>query len=503
MKRYFFLLIIFFSYINVFAQSNTIHQNDFVEINGKVMDADTQLPLAFTNIGILSKNRGTVSNEEGMYLLNIIDLEMSDTVSFNYMGYKAVKISISDLMTDPIVLLSEDIISISDFVVYGNDIDAKAIVEKVLENKERNYKPSLQKSRMFIRNRYATDMQKLKVKSLKNTFDQLDENTARLIERSVPKKQLSYTDYYGDVYSTNNKDIDKDERIKLSPIKIISLKDNIDYSEIENTFESLFKDTKEDEYWKVASGVFSTKANLENDSSKTDSTYKVEDYKNTMSSWFFTEQINRSNRFLSMNSYESWEFLYKTGKYNYTMFGGTRIKGEDVYIIDFEAKRRGDYKGRLYISCSTFAILKADYEYAEGKSGTDVSMLGVSYKETIHKVTLFYENHDGLYKLKYFFRQEGEIIGFKRKVELIKKRERFLLDKTLAKYKVYLDMVAINLNSIEILVIDEQKISEEQFVGFKSQKRLKVKHVNVFDDKMWQGYSIIAPTEQMKDYRKR
>jgi len=503
MKRYLLLLLIIFSYINVFAQSNTIHQNDFEEIKGKVLDADTQLPLAFTNIGILSKNRGTVSNEEGKYLLNIIGLQLSDTVSFNYMGYKAVKISISDLVHAPVVQLSENVISISDFVVYGNDIDAKAIVKKVLENKERNYKPSLQKSRMFIRNRYATDMLKLKVKPLKNTFDQLDENTARLIERSVPKKQLSYTDYYGDVYSTNNKDIDKGERIKLSPIKIISLKDNVDYSEIENTFGNLFKDTKDDEYWKVASGIFSTKANFENDSSKIDSTYSIEEYKNTMNSWFFTEQINRSNRFLSMNSDESWEFLYDTGKYNYTMFGGTRIKGEDVYIIDFEAKRRGDFKGRLYISCSTFAILKADYQFAEGKLGTDVNMFGISYKETIQKITLFYENHDGIYKLKYFFRQEGELVGVSRKVELIKKRERFLLDKTIARYKVHLEIKARNLNSIEILVIDDIVISEQEFAGFKSKKRLKVKHVNIFDDKMWQGYSIIAPTEQMKDYRKR
>ena len=203
-----------------------------------------------------------------------------------------------------------------------------------------------------------------------------------------------------------------------------------------------------------------------------------------------------------MEDKDSWQFLYETGKYNYTLFGGTRLKGEDVYIIDFDAKNRGNYEGRLYISTSTYAILKAEFQYAEGKSGTDISLLGIAYKETIHKATVFFENKNGNYRLKYMFRQEGERVGFDRNVELIKKRERFLFDKTIAKYKVKLSYKAVNLNSIEVLVISENIISEKQFTDFKSKERLKVKYVNEFDDNMWKGYSIIAPTDQMKDYRK-
>jgi len=503
MKHFIFLTVFLSVYFTLFSQLDSTSRYAFSEIHGEVLDADTKLPLAFTNIGILSVNRGTVSNENGQYLLDISDIDILDTVSFHYIGYKAYKVSIADLLNDSLVLLQENIISISDFIVYGNEIDAKAIVEKIIPHKDKNYKPVPLKSRMFIRDRYATTVMKLKVKSLKNSFDQLDANTASMIERSVPKEQLSYTDFYGDVYSNNDNGIDKEKRTKMSAIKIISLKDNQDYSEIEKVFNNLFSNTKDDEYWKVASGLFSTKAEITGDSVKADTAYNVDDYKNTMSSWFFAKQINRSNEFLSMNSDENWEFLYKTAKYNYTMFGGTRIKGEDVYIIDFVAKRRGDYAGRLYVSCSTYAILKAEFGYAQGKSGTDISILGVSYKETVHKVTVFYENHGGTYHLKYLFRQEGELIGINRKVELLKKRERFLFDKTLAKYKVKLNYNAKNLNSIEILVINEEDISPKQFANFKSKERFKVKYVNKFDDSMWKGFSIIAPTDQMKDYRKR
>ncbi len=503
MKALLFLLFTIVSIARMFAQSNNSPNNSYFEIDGIVLDEVTKTPLAFTNIGIMSSYRGTVSNENGQYLLYISDIDITDTVSFHYIGYKVKRITISDLLKDSVVLLQEDIVSISEFIVYGNDIDAKSIVEKVLPNREKNYKPSPQKLRVFIRNRYVTDIYKFKVTPLKNSFNQLDDNTARLIEKSVPKQELSFTDYYGDVYSNNDISVDYNKRTKLSPLKIISLKDNQDYSEIETTFEDLFNDTQEKEYWKVASGVFSTKVNLENDSVKSDTNYKVEDYKNTMSSWFLAKQINRGNRFLSMDNEDSWEFLHNTGKYIYTLFGGTRIKGEDVYIIDFVAKRRGSYHGRLYISCNTYAIIKADFEYAEGKTGVDVNMLGISYMESVHKVTLFYENHDGVYHLKYLFRQEGEILGVNRKVELIKKRERFLLDKTVAKYKVKLSFRTQNLNSIEILIIKDKSISINQFNEFKSKERLKVQYVNEFDDKMWDGYSIIAPTQQMREYHKK
>ncbi|MCK5847425.1 MAG: carboxypeptidase-like regulatory domain-containing protein [Bacteroidales bacterium] len=503
MNKFILIFISLFFVSIISSQISNIDSPERSEISGFVFDANTNKPLAFTNIGVISKNQGTVSNENGKYLLNISTLDIRDTVSFHFVGYKSYKCTIANLLMDSVVLMVNNIISISDFIVYGEDIDAKAIVKKILQNRSKNYKSNPLKSRMFIRNRYATDLIKLRIKPLKNSFDQLDDNTANMIERSVPAKQLSYTDFYGDIYSNNNSKVERKNRTKVSAIKIISLKDNDDYSEIENTFSSLFKDTKENEYWKVASGVFSTKINFKQDSIGNDTAYNVEEYKSSMSSWFFSKQINRSNDFLSMSSEESWEFLYKTSKYNYSLFGGSRIMGEDVYIIDFQSKNRGDYNGRLFVSCSSFAILKAEFEYAKGKSGTDVSMLGVSYKETIHKVSVFFVKREGVYHLKYLFRQEGELIGIDRKVELLKKKERFILDKTTAKYKVRVNYHVKNLNSIEILVINEQDISAQQFKNVIAKKRLKVKYINEFDDNMWQGYSIIAPTDQMKEYHKK
>ena len=40
-------------------------------IKGKVLDSKTKEPISFTNIGILGKGIGTVTNEDGTFELNI------------------------------------------------------------------------------------------------------------------------------------------------------------------------------------------------------------------------------------------------------------------------------------------------------------------------------------------------------------------------------------------------------------------------------------------------
>ena len=46
------------------------------------------------------------------------------------------------------------------------------------------------------------------------------------------------------------------------------------------------------------------------------------------------------------------------------------------------------------------------------------------------------------------------------------------------------------------------EISEQQFTDFKQKKNMEVIYVDQFDDKLWKDFSIIEPTEQMREYRK-
>ena len=58
-------------------------------------------------------------------------------------------------------------------------------------------------------------------------------------------------------------------------------------------------------------------------------------------------------------------------------------------------------------------------------------------------------------------------------------------------------------NSFELLVLDNNKISNKQFTDFEQKKYMGVIYVDQFNENLWKGYPIIEPTKQMKEYKKR
>ena len=56
--------------------------------------------------------------------------------------------------------------------------------------------------------------------------------------------------------------------------------------------------------------------------------------------------------------------------------------------------------------------------------------------------------------------------------------------------------------SLELLVIEDQKISDQQYTDFNQPDNIKPIFVKQFNDNLWKDYDIIEPTEQMKDYKK-
>jgi len=203
-----------------------------------------------------------------------------------------------------------------------------------------------------------------------------------------------------------------------------------------------------------------------------------------------------------MNEKDEWEFLHKTGKYDYTLLGGTRVNGEDVYIIDFTPKSGGRYFGRMYVSISTYALVRADYEYAEGKTGRDIHLLGIGYTENHFSGSIYFEKKEDNYILKYFSKKTGFHASFDRNVALLKKKKRFLFDKKLNEIKVGIDMKMNIEESVEYLVLEDKDIPHHQFTDFEQKEKMEIIYVDQFDDNLWRGYSILEPTKQMREYKK-
>jgi hypothetical protein len=469
------------------------------ELKGLVLDADSQIPLPYASIYTLGKDKGVISNETGAFSINISDLDKSDTLCFQYIGYKTRQISVGQLDTSSVVYLKVEIINLNDILVFGNAPDPESIVKKVLKNKESNYKSTTGKRQTFIRERDITDLNGISLEYKKSTFPDLDREFLKSLEEKIPQHSTSYTDFLGNLYFTKNPE--DSVRFKIDPTRTVELKekDIAELKQFESLFENLFENTGEEEYWQIKSGIFGEKFSKDEiDPNPEPDT--LNENKNNLD--YFNRSVASQLTYTSLNDKDQWEFLYSTGRYDYTLAGGASVNGEDVYIIDFTPHYNGLYTGRMFISTSTFALIRADYEYAPGKTGRSIQLLGIGFAETQFSGSIFFEKKDDNYFLKYFSKREAVDVSIDRNMALFQKKKRALWDEKVNEFKVGINVTFDSESSFEYLVLDDLEISENEFDDFKQPGNMKVIYVDQFDDNLWSGYPIIEPTKKMKEYKK-
>lgn len=480
--------------LNGYNQQNS---EDKVSLTGVLLDEQTKAPLPYANIVIVGKNKVITTNEKGYFLVR--NLAKTDSLNFHYIGYEQKKVCICDLQQGAAVSLKEEIISLNEFFVFSKDYDAKEIVKNVLKHKEDNYKNTLSKKQVFVRHRYISNIDKVKINFKKSSFSHLDEKMTQLFEQKIPKQSISYTDFLGNVYSSNQ----AEDKLKIQPIKVVRLNDKnvADLEQMEKVFTNLFANTKENEYWKIKSGIIGGKIDTDITEPDTDIDSLSDFHKNNLSVSNYAERLQ--NRFNTIfEDKKKWDFLHNTSNYEYTLVGGTKVNNEDVYIIDFKPKNKGEFLGKLYITTSTFALVKADFKYDEGKTGTNVQLFGVGYTINQIAISIYFEKQGNNYELKYFAQKTGNRVSFDRNVSLIKKRERFLVDKKLNEIKVGLNMISREESSFEAIVIHQENIPSSTYEKLTPPNYFKMIYVDQFNNNIWKGYDILEPTKQMRDYKK-
>lgn len=97
MKNQIVTLLIFLSFSSLaFSQE--------IEMSGTIFDSEINIPIEFVNIGILNKNKGTVSNQNGKYNLNISKEFLEDSLTFSHVSYESFKILIKDFKNQTVFL---------------------------------------------------------------------------------------------------------------------------------------------------------------------------------------------------------------------------------------------------------------------------------------------------------------------------------------------------------------------------------------------------------------
>ena len=85
------------------------------QVDGVVLDADTNEPIPYVNIGIIKQLRGTVSSTNGQFKLRFES--DADTVLFSAIGFQSVKSSIRDLLNNPALKLEKTTYRLEEIVV--------------------------------------------------------------------------------------------------------------------------------------------------------------------------------------------------------------------------------------------------------------------------------------------------------------------------------------------------------------------------------------------------
>ena len=498
MRRFFLLTTLLISLFSATGYSQVTQTNiSNGELQGLVLDKITGEPLPYTNIYVLHKNKGTISNENGRFLMDLSGLEKDDTLRFQYIGYKTRNLTIGRLDTMSAVYLEEEIFNLNETVVFGSAPDPVTIVKNVIKYKDSNYREKTSIWKTFIRERYDNDITNIQFDYKKSSIEGLDRETVTMLERKIPRHTTSYTDFLGNIYLPGN----KDDTLKIDPIRTVELKEKnmADLKEIEALFKNVLSETGEDEYWKVKSGIFGSKLDLQEEDTVPDNDTLNDNRRKLI---YFSRRTGNNLSYRLLSNKDDWEFLYKTGRYKYTLAGGTRVNGEDVYIIDFEPDKSGMYEGRLYIAVSTYALIRADYEYAPEKTGTSIHLLGVGYTENDFHGSIYFEKRNGNYVLKYFSKKAGSDASFDRNLALLKKRKRWLFDKKIKEVKIGINISVRSVSSDEVLILGREEITQQQFKDFRQKEYMNIIYVDQFDDNLWKGYSIIEPTKQMREYKK-
>lgn len=98
-------------------------------ITGKVLNARDSTPMAYVNIGIIGGNLGTVSNESGVFKLDMSNVKSTDSLRFSYLGFhsKTYPAIAFRKQQQHDVYLEEKSIELTETVVYPGEYEIKTI----------------------------------------------------------------------------------------------------------------------------------------------------------------------------------------------------------------------------------------------------------------------------------------------------------------------------------------------------------------------------------------
>ncbi|TWO33329.1 carboxypeptidase-like regulatory domain-containing protein [Seonamhaeicola sediminis] len=504
MKSYLASLFCLISFALLFGQES---------ISAKLIDSTTQKPILFATISY-GKNSGVISNSDGDFQIHFkSNPSKSDSIFISCLGYKTKQIPALHFK-DSIILLSPKSIELDEVLVSNKNYSVEEIIEKTHENLSANYHFNYNKSKLFYRESYFNHITKNSIKVKESTIPEFNQKFMDSIMAIMSKEADDYTELLGTLYTKT----DPEEKHKLDIIKASRLYDKkkeVSFDGLEERFNAIFrKHVKRDSYFKIKSGIFGTKEDI--DSSLFDSADTKKEKEKTDA--FLEEQkkkeLERKKNFLKhrKNTISNLEhrsfifedshlnFLEKPKKYAFELLDYIFLNGEFVYKISFKPKRSANYKGTLYINTDDFAIIRVDYKNV--KPLRSFRLLGISYQEVLHRGTLIYAKNDvETYTLKYAESETGNNFGIKRPLKIIEKNKNVKGRRKQNELSMDLHFTISNTTKKELVVFESETINKTVFDVFEEKLNISPTYLPAYDPTFWEGYNVIEPNKAIKDFK--
>jgi hypothetical protein len=492
------------------------------QTKGKVVDSKTQEPIAYANIKINDADN-TVTNTEGFFTISEKDDNAVVTVSF--LGYHSTQLTVAQLKNNSTVYLEEGVFELGSVFVSNQKPNADSIMRVVKENLSKNYEyGSDYKYRIFKRETSQFKPKTMEVditkstgftkKQLKETNEEIRKFTSSLIKYPP----ISYTDILIDYAAVNKKTEDGKSsiRAKANVIKAIRLADESRSTSLDDLEESatkmFLKHMDTTKFYRIKSGWFGSRDTLSfskeyNDKQK-EKRKKEREKKGAITVEIINNLENQKSSVRNMLRQKTaftvnneLNFIKQTQYYTYTFDGVSFLDDEMVYIIGFKPKKsKGKFQGKLYVSETDFAVVRADYQLAEGKrlSGINLKLiLGVKVFEDHSKGTFLYRKNPETekYYLQYASIEEGQYFYLHRPIKFIELADK---DREVVAFDIKVE--GNSFDKTEFLNISSEKITEAELEAIK-EKDFEYQKLRKYDPSIWKDYNAIEPVEEMKRFQ--
>ena len=463
-------------------------------ITARLLDAETGDPIPFATV-VTGPDRGTITNEEGYLNLELHSGHEATVVRLSCMGYETLELDLKTLAESKIIRLQPAPIALNEVRLGGGIPEAEEIIRQVRANLGRNY-PKNGSYELFYRESDFMQWDQLELELEKASdlrwreLEEAQDNLKAFSDYIRSSQAVKFLDFNGRFQIQRDSSFLQADRVT----ELLDAKKDFSMENLQARAQKIILSHLDStRTYKVKTGLFTVEDSVsmkgEFREGPSRDSIAVASLKGKVSEVLSVAGLEEGGRLFEFLDGES---------YRYDFLKPTYFDGNYVYAVGFRpGKRRSKFSGTLYIDATTYAVLKAEYRYAEGRRGEKVNLrllLGVKYLENRDRGTVvFRRGETGKYHPYYIHKEYGNYVYIHRNFKFIenspsRKKVKFdFLMEGGVRAKGSLLLRPVSPDATGILAATPEKV--------------KIRKLERYQPTIWQDTEVIAPLEEMLNFK--